>query len=91
MTKFLKVTSFLHTHAYVMFLQLTDMKQIIPLGKGRFVHVDSYGASQARRGSIIVVAFAMIISALTVGAVLGIDITSPNTTTQHEYPHRTDR
>jgi hypothetical protein len=67
------------------------MKQIIPLGKGRFVHVDSYGASQTRRGSIIVAAFAMIISAITVGAVLGIDITSPNTTTQHGYPHRTDR
>jgi beta-lactamase regulating signal transducer with metallopeptidase domain len=68
------------------------MKQIIPLGKGRFVHVDSYGAShETRRGSIIVAAFAMIISALTVGAVLGIDITSPNTTTQHGYTHRTDR
>ncbi len=92
MTKFLKVTSLLRAYVYVTSLQLTDMKQIIPLGKGRFVHVDSYGASyETRRGSIIVAAFAMIISAITVGAVLGIDITSPNTTTQHEYPHRTDR
>jgi hypothetical protein len=92
MTKFLKVTSFLRTHVYAISLQPTDMKQIIPLGKGKFVHVDSYGAShETRRGSIIVAAFAMIISALTVGAVLGIDITSPNTTTQHGYPHRTDR
>ena len=68
------------------------MKQIIPLGKGKFVHLDSYGeVSETRRGSIIVAAFAMIISALTVGAMLGIDITSPNTTTQHGYPHRTNR
>ena len=68
------------------------MKQIIPLGKGKFVTIDSYGESrETRRGSIIVAAFAMLISALTVGAVLGIDITSPNTTTQHGYPHRTDR
>jgi len=92
MTKCRKVTSFLRTRVYAISLQPTDMKQIIPLGKGRFVHVDSYGAShETRRGSIIVAAFAMIISAITVGAVLGIDITSPNTTTQHEYPHRTDR
>jgi hypothetical protein len=68
------------------------MKRIISLGKGKFVHLDSYGeVSETRRGSIIVAAFAMLISALTVGAVLGIDITSPNTTTQHEYPHRTNR
>jgi hypothetical protein len=68
------------------------MKRIISLGKGKFVHLDSYGeVSETRRGSIIVAAFAMIISALTVGAVLGIDITSPNTTTQHEYTHRTNR
>jgi hypothetical protein len=68
------------------------MKRIISLGKGKFVHLDSYGeVSETRRGSIIVAAFAMLISALTVGAALGIDITSPNTTTQHEYPHRTNR
>jgi hypothetical protein len=67
------------------------MKRIISLGKGKFVHLDSYGeVSETRRGSIIVAAFAIIISALTVGAVLGIDITSPSTT-QHGYPHRTDR
>jgi beta-lactamase regulating signal transducer with metallopeptidase domain len=92
MTKCRKVSSFLNTYVFGTSLQLTDMKQIISLGKGRFVHVDSYGAShETRRGSIIVAAFAMIISALTVGAVLGIDITSPNTTTQHGYTHRTDR
>jgi hypothetical protein len=68
------------------------MKQIIPLGKGKFVTIDSYGESrETRRGSITVAAFAMILSALTVGAMLGIDITSPNTTTQHEYPRSTGR
>ena len=68
------------------------MKRIISLGKGKFVHLDSYGeVSETRRGSIIVATFAVLISALTVGAVLGIDITSPSTTTQHGYPHRTNR
>ncbi len=77
---------------FVTSLQLDDMKQIIPLGKGKFVTIDSYGESrETRRSNIMVAAFAMIISALTVGAMLGIDITSPNSTPQHADPHRAYR
>lgn len=68
-------------HVFVTFLQLTDMKQIISLGKGKFVHLDSYGEShETRRGDIIVAALVIIITTITVGAALGIDITSPNST-----------
>lgn len=79
-------------HVSVTSLQLTDMKQIISLGKGKFVHLDSYGESrETRRGDIIVAAFAIIITTITVGAALGIDITSPNSTPQHANPHRSYR
>ena len=67
------------------------MKQIIPLGKGKFIHLDSYGESnETRRGDIMVVALAIIITTVTVGAALGIDITSPNST-PHVTPHRAYR
>ena len=67
------------------------MKQIISLGKGKFVHLDSYGESnETRRGDIMVAALAIIITTVTVGAALGIDITSPNST-PHADPHRAYR
>ena len=67
------------------------MKQIISLGKGKFVHLDSYGEShETRRGDIMVAALAIIITTVTVGAALGIDITSPNST-PHVTPHRSYR
>lgn len=67
------------------------MKQIISLGKGKFVHLDSYGEShETRRGDIMVAALAIIITTITVGAALGIDITSPNST-PHVTPHRSYR
>ena len=67
------------------------MKQIISLGKGKFVHLDSYGESnETRRGDIMVAALAIIITTVTVGAALGIDITSPNST-PHANPHRAYR
>lgn len=78
-------------HVSVTSLQLTDMKQIISLGKGKFVHLDSYGESrETRRGDIIVAAFAIIMTTIIVGAALGIDITSPNST-PHANPHRSYR
>lgn len=67
------------------------MKQIISLGNGKFIHLDSYGESrETRRSQLMVAAFAILIAAFTVGAALGIDITSPNPPTQHGYPHRTN-
>jgi beta-lactamase regulating signal transducer with metallopeptidase domain len=68
------------------------MKHIIPLGKGKFITLDSYGEShETRRGDIMVAVFAIIITIITVGAALGIDITSPNSTPQHADPHRAYR
>ena len=68
------------------------MKQIISLGKGKFVHLDSYGEShETRRGDIMVAVLAIIITTVTVGAALGIDITSPNSTPQHGNLHRSYR
>lgn len=73
-------------------LRLTDMKTIYSMGKGKYVTLDSYGEShETRRGDIMVAAFAIIITTITVGAALGIDITSPNFTPQHVHPHRSYR
>jgi hypothetical protein len=67
------------------------MKHTVRLGKNQYINLDSYGESnKTRRINNLMVAFlAVLISVVTVPAMLGIDITSPNTTTQHEYPHRT--
>lgn len=68
------------------------MKQIVPLGKGKFMHLDSYGESrETRRWNLFIGVIAIAISSFTVGAMLGIDITSPNSTPQHDNTHRTDR
>ena len=68
------------------------MKQIVPLGKGKFVTIDSYGESrETRRWNLIIGVTALLISSFTIGAMLGIDITSPNSTQQHDNTHRTDR
>ena len=62
------------------------------MGKGKFVHMDSYGESHGTRpGNLLVGLLAVAISSLTVGAMLGIDITSPQSPTQHEHLHRTGR
>lgn len=66
------------------------MKQIVPLGSGKFVTIDSYGESrETRRWNLFIGVIAIAISSFTVGAMLGIDITSPNTTPTHDNTHRT--
>lgn len=53
------------------------MKRIVPLGNNRYIHMDSYGepVKAQRLESIVVTIFVVAISAITVGALLGNDIT----------------
>jgi hypothetical protein len=65
------------------------MKHIVRLAPGQFVHLDSYYASHETRFSNICVAgLAIIMAALTAGAVVGIDITNPTPTQQHVNTQR---
>jgi hypothetical protein len=67
------------------------MKHTVRLGPGRFVHLDSYYVShETRLSKIWVAALALFIAALTVGALVGMDITNP-TPTKHENTRSTDR
>lgn len=55
------------------------MKQILRLGKGRYVHLDSYlPEHQAFVGNALVAITATLIAGITVGAMLGYDITKFN-------------
>lgn len=64
------------------------------MGKGKYIILDSYGESTKTRSnqlwSIGIALFALIIAAITVPALIGIDITNP---TQQNYgnPHRISR
>jgi hypothetical protein len=71
-------------------IQLTiTMKQIVHLGPGRFVHLDSYYAShETGLSKICVAALSIIIAGLTAGAVVGIDVTDPTPTQQHVNTQR---
>lgn len=68
---------------------LIHMKTIYSMGKGKYVTLDSYGVShETRRGSIAVAIFSTIIAAITVSALVGIDITNPSTPNQHVIQSR---
>jgi len=55
------------------------MKRICSLGKGRYIHLDSYGEShETRRGSIAVALFTVIITVITATALVGVDVTQLN-------------
>jgi hypothetical protein len=65
------------------------MRHTVRLSPGRFVHLDSYYASnETRLCKICVAALSIIIAALTAGAVVGIDITNPTPTQQHDNTQR---
>jgi hypothetical protein len=67
------------------------MKQIIKLGKGNLIQLDSYRESrETRRWNWVVAFFAILIATFTAGAIFGIDITSPDSTQQHDNTRRTD-
>lgn len=55
------------------------MKHTVRLSPGHFVHLDTYRDPSMERGNVWVVLIGLVIASLTVGAVLGMDITSPNT------------
>ena len=65
------------------------MKHIVRVGPGRFVHLDSYYAShETGLSKICVVALSFIMAAITVSAVVGIDITNPTPTQHHDNTQR---
>ncbi len=65
------------------------MKHIVRLAPGQFVHLDSYYAShETRLSKICVAALSLIIAGFTATAVVGIDITNPTPTQQHDNTKR---
>ena len=63
------------------------MKQILKLGKGRYVHLDSYlPKHQAFVGNALVAITAALIASATVGAMLGYDTTQFNHGSTNRVP-----
>jgi hypothetical protein len=67
------------------------MKQIIKLGEGKYIQLDSYGERSANPLEPFIVGFFVTaIAAITVGAILGTDVTKliqmPNHSTQPLKP-----
>ena len=57
------------------------MKQIIHLGSNRYIHLDTYGEyRESPLSKLVITTFVIAIAAITVGAIVGIDITNINTT-----------
>ena len=55
------------------------MKTIYSMGKGKYIHLDSYGEShETRRGSIAIALFSVIITVITATALVGVDVTQIN-------------
>jgi hypothetical protein len=49
------------------------------MGKGKYIHLDSYGESyETRRWSIAIATFSVIIATITATALVGVDITQVN-------------
>ena len=67
------------------------MKTIYSMGKGKYVHMDSYpGTHETRGGNIFVVLLALLLAAITGAAAVGVDITNINPgTEQRDYSDRT--
>jgi hypothetical protein len=64
-------------------LLLTDMKTIYSMGKGKYIQLDSYGEYHGtRRWSVGIALFSVIIAAITISALVGVDVTQINS----QYP-----
>lgn len=57
------------------------MKHIIKLGAKRYLHLDSYKTHETPLANITVGVLAVLIAALTMGALVGVDVTNPTQTT----------
>jgi beta-lactamase regulating signal transducer with metallopeptidase domain len=73
-TGFLAGLNILHTINYPT-SQL--MKHIIKLGAKRYLHLDSYETHETPLANITVGVLAVLIAALTMGALVGVDVTNP--------------
>lgn len=63
------------------------MKRIVRLDPNKYVHLDSYGESHVSHyvGQALCAIVVLAIASLTVGAMLGVDISNPSPVpTQHE-------
>ena len=62
------------------------MKQILPLGSNRYIHLDTYGEyKETPLSKFVMTTFVLAIAAITAGAMVGIDITKIKPTpTQHQ-------
>jgi hypothetical protein len=65
------------------------MKHTVRLSPGRFICLDSYYAShETRLSKICMAAITLVIASITATAVVGIDITNPTPTQQHDNTQR---
>ncbi len=55
------------------------MRTIYSMGKGKYIHLDSYGEShETRRWSVCIALFSITIAIISATALLGVDITQIN-------------
>ncbi len=61
------------------------MKRLYSMGRGKYIHMDSYPESYETRPvtNFLMTLFVIGTAAITTGAMLGIDITSPSTPLRH--------
>lgn len=65
------------------------MKQILHLGKNRYVQVDSYGSEhKSHIVNFVMFSFVLIIAGITAGAMVGVDITNFNQGQTHGNTQR---
>ncbi len=61
------------------------MRTIYSMGKGKYIHLDSYGEShETRRWSIAIAIFSLIIATITATTLVGVDMTQLNPQTNQE-------
>jgi hypothetical protein len=61
------------------------MKHIIKLGVNKYIQLDSYETRETPLANVCVGIIAVLIAALTIGAMVGVDITNP---AQPNHVHR---